>query len=191
MNQILEAVYRLNNWVNENGWAGWDPYDILENAFVLKAEKPFKGRAKNIVRKLIRETTELFPVTARKVLGVKPRINAKAMGLFASAYINLYKIFKDSSYLKKAQICLNWLAQNHTKNYNGICWGYPFDWQSLHFLPCGTPSGVVSSTVGNAFFEFYKVIGEEKYLNICKQICNFFIKDLNISPRKYGQSQPR
>lgn len=179
---ILKAMRKLEKWIEQNGYAGFDRYDLRGTPFFLWLQRlpantamPFK-----VIHRLAFSLERRYPLLMRRLFGVKKEINAKAMGLFASAYINFHKTFGEHSYLKKAQDCLNWLEQNPTEGYKGICWGYPFDWQSLHLFLRGTPSSVVSSTVGNAFFEFYKITEAERYLDICKRICEFFINHLNI-----------
>jgi hypothetical protein len=114
------------------------------------------------------------------LFGVKKQINAKGMGLFARAYLNLFETTGDEMYRKKALSCLEWLEQNPSKGYSGLCWGYPFDWQNVVFIPKGTPSAVVSSIVGDGFWTAYQVFGDCRYLEICDDICRFFVNDLNI-----------
>jgi len=120
------------------------------------------------------------PLLLRKIFRVKKAINAKAMGLFADGYLNLYRVTKKHSYLEKAEEAIGWLDENYSVGYSGKCWGYPFDWQSRIFIPKGTPSSVVSATIGNAYWNFYNFTGDEKYLKTCKSICTFFMQDLNI-----------
>jgi len=110
---------------------------------------------------------------------VKKAVNAKAMALFARAYLNLYECFKKEEYLDRALNCLSWLEKNFSKGYSAYCWGYPFDWQSLMFFPQGTPCGVVSSIAGHAFLDAYDLLGKRKYLKISENVCRFILHDLN------------
>ena len=102
------------------------------------------------------------------------------MGLFAKSYMCLFATSRNETFKQKAEQCLEWLTANHVPGYSGSCWGYPFNWQSVVFLPKETPSSVVSSIVGDAFWTAYKIIGDTAYLKICESICEFFINDLNI-----------
>jgi hypothetical protein len=179
---ILQANEKLINWIENEGYSGYDPYDIKGTSLFLNLRRldskysiPLK-----VFRRLIFSMEYKYPLFMRKLLKVKKEINAKAMGLFASAYLNLYKAFGDESYLTKAKNCLDWLENNPSNGYKGLCWGYPFDWQSLVFIARGTPSSVVSNNVGNAFFKFYKITNDKKYMDICRSICEFFLNDLNI-----------
>ena len=179
--EVSQAITSLDNWIQRNGWAGYDPYDIKEHPLMLKLPS-YKNR--NSVTKIaagaLLIAIDRFPHTTRKLLNVDKRINAKAMGLFASAYLKLHDQFGDETYLVNAMQCIDWLEQNKSQGYSGACWGYPCNWQSLIFIPRNTPSGVVTSICGNAFWDFYKFTNERKYLDFCESICNFLIGDLNI-----------
>lgn len=94
--------------------------------------------------------------------------------------MRLYEVTKEEKYLSKARDCLNWLNNNYSKGYTGKCWGYPFNWQSIRFIPKGTPSSVVSSIVGDGYWKFYWLTKDKKYLSDCEGICEFFVNNLNI-----------
>jgi uncharacterized protein YyaL (SSP411 family) len=108
------------------------------------------------------------------------------MGLFARGYLDLYQATGKEEFKEKALYCLEWLVKNPSPGYAGACWGYPFNWQSQVFIPLGTPSAVVSSVVGDAFWRAYEVLGDEGYLEICDRICQFFLKDLHIDEIDQG-----
>ncbi|GAB6162903.1 hypothetical protein JCM12298_20630 [Desulfothermus naphthae] len=171
------SIERLDQWLSQNGWTGYDPYDLRGLPFFTKNNP-------SLLRKILRKgilKLELFaPHLLRKFFRVKKEINSKAMGLFGDAYLNLYLATGKSYYLSKANEAIQWLDKNYSKGYSGKCWGYPFDWQSRIFIPRDTPSSVVSATIGNAYWNFYKLTGEKKYFATCESICNFFINDLNI-----------
>jgi hypothetical protein len=142
------------------------------------------SRRRSILTKLIRGVftilEEAFPMGMRNLIGIRPSLNAKAMGLFAKAYLNLYNFEQgESVFLDKATKCFNWLEANSSRGYKGPCWGYPFDWQSTVLIHKGTPSSVVSWTAGDAFWQMYLITGEQRYLNICEGVCKFFVSDLN------------
>ena len=178
---LIHSVEKLDNWIEKNGWAGYDPYDIKGHPWVLK---PIRSQNQNQALRLIRwgllSRIEVFPQASRKLLRIEKEINAKAMGLFASAYLSLSQQLKGDAYLQKAYDCLQWLKQNQSQDYAGGCWGYPFNWQTVVFIPKGTPSAVVSSICGDAFWDFYKFTGDKTYLGTCESICDFLINSLNI-----------
>ena len=173
--KIRQSIDLLDSWVERNGWAGYDPYDI-------KGMKLFLVLQRNRYTKIFGSSLFLnrFPMFFRKIFRVRKDVNAKAMALFARGYLNLYRKLKDKKYLNKAVFCLNWLMENRSRGYSGFCWGYPFNWQSRIFIPKNTPSGVVTSIAAHAFLDAYEILGDKKYLNIAKSCCNFILNDLNI-----------
>jgi rhamnogalacturonyl hydrolase YesR len=179
--EILQSITRLDGWITVNGWAGYDPYDVRGHPLVLKLScNRNQNRASRLIKGGLLLTIEAFPRASRRLLRVRKETNAKAMGLFASAYLKLYEHVKEEAYLKKAYECLKWLEENKSEGYAGDCWGYPFDWQTLVLIPKRTPSAVVSSICGDAFWDFYEFIGDKKYLDVCQSICQFLINSLNI-----------
>lgn len=174
---ILESIEKLDGWIEINGWAGYDPYDLLGTNFFIWFQRKFQ-RIRPMTF-LMENFINRFPLQSRKLFNVKPEINAKAMALFARGYLLMYKKTKKNDYIEKAKFCLKWLIDNKNKEYNEYCWGYPFDWQSREFKPRGTPSGIVTSIAAHAFLDAYEIIGEKKYLRVAKSCCDFILNKLN------------
>lgn len=179
---ISNSVEKLDNWIQNNGWEGFDPYDIKEIPWIRKTTSAGKNNfILEVFRESLFEIFNFFPLTFRKILNVEPRINAKAMGLFSSAYLDLYGSLNKKEYLNHSKDCLSWLAQNTSQGYKGMSWGYPFDWQSKMLIKKSTPNGIVTTVVGEAFWKWYKLSKEKHYLETCQKICEFLIslpKDL-------------
>jgi len=112
------------------------------------------------------------------LFNVHPNYNPKGLGLFARGYIELYRATGEREYLDRAKMLLNTLMEKRSTGYHGISWGYPFDWQSRIFIPRGTPSAVVTTTVGTAFVEMYQITKEERYLDAARKVRTFLITDL-------------
>lgn len=182
MERVWDSISRLDRWLEQNGWAGYDPYDIKGTPLFLYIQRlsPQAPLFLRGIRRAIFAFEERYPLLMRKLFGVKKQINAKAMGLFAKAYLNLYEVTGEKRFKDKAMKCLDWLMENPSMGYNGLCWGYPFHWQSRVLIPKGTPSAVVSSVVGDGFWKAYQVLGHKKYLDICESICRFLSNNLNI-----------
>jgi len=68
---------------------------------------------------------------------------------------------------------VNWLKANKDSETHGFGWGYPFDWQSQMLIPAGTPNGIVTTAVGEAFWKHFKFFGDKESLNVCTKICEF------------------
>ena len=169
-----ESLERLSAWLQEKGWAGYDPYDIKGTKIILCLQR---NRYTNYGSNFL---LNKYPMFFRRLLRVRQQINAKGMALFARAYLNLCKKGKDGDCLEKGLFCLNWLLENSSKGYSGYCWGYPFHWQSRVFIPKATPSGVVTSAAAHAFLDAYELLKEKSYLDVARSCCDFILNDLNI-----------
>jgi hypothetical protein len=172
--RVQSSLESLKNWIRENGYAGYDPYDIKGHPLILKLTGiGNKNYAASLLREVVFELFYTFPVASRCMMHIKPACNAKAMGLFASSYLDLYSLQQDEKCLEQMQICLNWLKNNKKPGNHGFGWGYPFDWQSTMLIPAGTPNGIVTTTVGEAFWKHYKLFGDKESLSYCTEICKF------------------
>lgn len=174
----LDQTFReLYEWISDNGFLGWDPYDIKGSRFFVwvqnKSTKIFR------VLSLIERCA---PVMTRKILGVNKQVNAKAMALLALSYINLYKRNQYDEYLKKYKECIHWLVNhNHVNDSECLGWGYPFDWQSLIFIPRETPLCVPTVLVGHAMLDYYELSNEDMTKSYLLKIKNFLLQKLNRS----------
>ena len=178
---IEKAVRRLDGWLERNGWAGYDPYDIKASGLYRRlvhsrfAQRFLPLRA---LRKGFLGFEERFPLLARQLLGVRKNIIPKAMGLFARGYLDLYEVTGEPRFQTKALECLDWLLQHPCRGYSGLCWGLPFDWQSFVFFPAGTPYAIVTAIIADAFWKAYTLVGEKEHLAACEGICRFFVNGL-------------
>jgi hypothetical protein len=175
----LLSIGKLNNWIQLNGYAGWDPYDVKGMVWYTKAHYS-NSKIIQLFRRFIDLTTMVFPALSRNILKIEKQVNPKAMGLLLSSYANLYEIKGEDKYLTYSFEIAKWLEQNANTDYKGVSWGYPFNWNSIIYIPKDTPSAIASVTVGDGFFKLYKITGEKKYLRICNDICVFLLKELNL-----------
>ena len=176
---VERAFVELDHWITKNGWAGYDPYDIRGQDWYVRlfgAQNWFFRKIRGAFSLI---ESELPPIGLRKFLRIRKEINAKGMGLFASAWLTRWETTSDESYLKKAEDALTWLVANRCRDYPGVSWGYPFHWQSRIFLPRGTPSVVVSATVGDAWLHHHELTRSGESLAILEGIAEFFVQGLN------------
>ena len=177
---ILHSIKKLDQWIEYNGWPGYDPYDIKALPWIRKITAWGQHHLiLEILRESLFELFYTFPTYARRILNIKPQINPKAMALFSKAYLDLFLITNNTRFLKKSEECLAWLYNNRSETRAGVGWGYPFDWQSNRFIPKYTPNGIVTTAVGDAFWAWYEYSKEDKHLAVCVDICRF-LKSLPI-----------
>lgn len=172
LNELLLAV-------EKEDYSGYDPYDIKGTSCYSKNFYN-KNLISKIKRKILDNIELLFPYYLRKLFKIPKRKNAKAMGLFLMTYNNLYKIEKKEKYIDKIEYITKCLLNHSNNNYEGLCWGYPFDWNSVIFIPKNTPSSIASVTIGEAFIKLYNTTKNEKFLKYAEKISRFMINDLNI-----------
>ena len=171
---IESCLDKLRNYVENENFRGYDPYDAL-NSPILKAL--------SLNRKYLRiafiQSLKRLPINLRPFLGIQKDYNPKGLGLFLWGYAKLYKTEKKTEHLKKIEYLLGLLEQLKSKGYSGNCWGYNFDWQSRAFhVPKYTPTIVNSSFIGHALIDTYRYTGNEKALAMAIPIKDFIMNDL-------------
>lgn len=171
---VTKAIIMLDNWIERNGWSGYDPYDI-------KGMCLFRPLQKNSYSSFISNALlNRFPTLFRKIFKIRKEIYADAMANFARGYLNLYKKFRYEKYLNKAIFALNWLIENSNRNFKGFCWGLPFDWQTRILIPKNTPCGVTTAMSTHAFLDAYETLKNPRYLEVVKGCCVFLTRYLKV-----------
>ena len=186
MLEKYQYIMMLENWITENGHRGYDPFDLMDWIINHLGNSPDKFLDK-IRNKILSKLEKIAPILIRKILNIKPKENAKAIGLLFASYVNLFYVTRNKIYLGKANQCKKWLLENYSEKYKGMSWGYPFDWQSKKLIPKHTPSGVVTAIVGDGFWRDYKLLKDKDSLDVCRQICDFFLNELNIQKIDQGK----
>ena len=134
--------------------------------------------------------TQLFkrsPFNLRKLALIRRDYNPKALGLFLSATVKLYRLSGDERYKRLSYQFIDHLVKHKRRDYYGASWGYNFDWQSRSFfLPRFTPTVVVTSFVANAFLDAHEILGEDRFLDVACSSCDFVLDHLNRAYRKEG-----
>ena len=181
-NEIVNSLDKLEKYVRNNNFSGYDPYDALNS------KKLF-----NINNRLLRILlTQIFvynPINLRIFFNIKKGINPKAIGLFLSAYCKLYDngLIEQKFFESISSILVKLLLKYNSKDFTNYCWGFNFNWQDVsRNARKWLPTIVVTSYVGNSFLDLYKIKKEKKYQEIVKSICRFILEDLNITKNKNG-----
>jgi len=173
---------RLRKWIKSNGIYGYDPYDLFcQVPHFRKIIYSENILVKTTLSKIYSLAYKFMPLFLRKLFNVKKTANAKGIGLLGLGYFYSYIRTQNESDKHQLIELTNWLIKNSNNNYPGVSWGYPFDWQSRIFIPKGTPSIVVSCTVGDLFIKLFQEFGEKKYIDVALGVCEFILKGLNRS----------
>jgi len=127
------------------------------------------------------------PVNFRNIMLVEKDYNPKGLGLFLTAYCNLYKINPKEEYLEHIVFLADKLIELKSEGYAGACWGYNFDWQSrAFFLPKETPTVVATSFISSALMDAYDITKNEVYLDTAVSSSDFVLEDLNRTQKAEG-----
>jgi hypothetical protein len=182
-NKIFNSFTKLKSYCEKEDFKGWDPYDGLNS----KIFRFFKLNKIRFCRLAWIQIFKRSPINLRNITLVEKGYNPKGLGLFLSAYCNLYKIEKKEEYLSKINFLAEKIIQTKTLGYSGSCWGYNFDWQSrLEFMPDKTPTVVATSFVSYGLLDAYDITGNTTYLNEAISSCDFIINDLNRTYTEEG-----
>jgi hypothetical protein len=175
--KVETSFGKLRAYCENENFSGWDPYDGLNSAVfnslpIIRTNRFFRLAWIQLFKR--------NPVNLRGLLLVPKGENPKGLGLFLSAYCNLYKIDPKEEYLSRINVLAEKLINLRSQGYSGACWGYNFDWQSKAFFqPKYTPTVVASTFIGYALLDAYDITRNETYKNYGISVCDFILKDLN------------
>lgn len=178
----LEQVYdRLYSYCKAEDFAGYDPFDGLNSRVFQLTPLKYLRPARLAWLQIIRRS----PINLRPVLLIEKGINPKGLALFAMGELSRYRATNDPKHAENTKQLLARLLDTKIVGATPdgrptAAFGYNFDWQSRSFYaPLGTPAIVPTAFASQAFVEAYQVFGDEKYLKIANEICDFVLNGLN------------
>jgi rhamnogalacturonyl hydrolase YesR len=168
---ILTSLKKLEKWVEDNNYKGYDPADGLTSFL-----RPLTF-GNLFLDRLLLQLVWRCPINLRPLLGVKPLDSFIGRGYMAWGYLTMLKITGDENYKHKAAACLEWLKENKAPGYENYSWGKMFDFASRAGRQGRfEPITVWSSLIGQSFLEAYEIIGDEKFLKVADSICRWILK---------------
>jgi len=172
--RVYGTIRRLTDWLEENDYCGYDPFDGLNAKFL----RPLTFNSK-FLRQVLVQGVRRLPLNARPLLGIRKSRSTKGMGFLAKGSIRLYAATGDAAWRTKAVSQLEWLVENQSRGYSGACWGNHFDYQARSgSIPKGVPSVVWTALIGHAFVDAYEQLGEERFLHTAVSSCEHILRDL-------------
>lgn len=176
-NLYATSLAKLKAYCEQEGFKGYDPYDGLNSRFFQALPLVPRNR---FLRLVWIQTFKRSPLNLRKLVGIEKEFNPKALGIFLSAYCQLYRHTRQAADLEKINFFAGKILAAVSPGFSGACWGYNFDWESRAFFqPKFTPTIVASSFIANALLDAYDITGEARLLDTARSTCEFFLKDLN------------
>lgn len=171
---IVDSLFKLENWLTENRWKAYDPFDGLS----ARGAKLFTFD-NHFLRIALQQTVRRLPVNIRPLLGIPKHTSTKGMGFCALGYLKLYQATLNEEYLEKMRYCLDWLRENYSEGYSGYAWGNNFSYESRGgTISFNTPTIVWTSLIGNVFFDAFEATGEAVYFDVAKSACEFILNDI-------------
>ena len=182
------TIQKFVDWLDKNGTAGYDPYDLWSTRYGTRARRLFYrfGTAAALISAPLILAERLVPKAARMGVAKKPYATSHAHLILA--YLDLYEgQFPDKNWLERSVALAAELDQIKIVGYSGDCWGYPFDWENRRgFWPKNTPLITVTPYCFEAYIRLFEVTGDEQYRERAESIVKFALNDLNNIKRSSG-----
>jgi hypothetical protein len=138
-----DALRRILERAEMDGWTGSDPYDALLSP-IGRALTPFGPVPRFVLSQIVLRVP--FARTLAKPPG---SVNTKALALFLGAVTRGRNLLGESRPRELSEELVGEIERRAVTAGDGLGWGYPFPWQSRSFwAPAGTPNAVVTATVG-------------------------------------------
>jgi len=168
---IRESIQKLELYIEEHDYKGYDPFDGLASCM-----RPLAFR-NMLAERILQQTIRQCPVNLRPLLGVKPEDSPIGRGYMVSGYLKMFEITGEKKYLGKAIDSLGWLMKNKSPGYTKYCWGNHFDYVSrTGSLPKFEPTIVWTSLIGQSFLDAYTTISNDEYLRTAISICDWVLE---------------
>ncbi len=169
--KIAESIDKLQKWVEDRDYKGYDPGDGL-NSYL----RPL-ALGNRLAERVLLQIVWKAPVNLRPILGIKPMDSTKGRGYMAWGYLLRAASTGNPEHMASAVACLNWLENNQSSTGRGMAWGNHFDFVTRSGLnPAGSPIIVWTSLIGQAFLEAFEQTGDERYLHVASRACEWILE---------------
>ncbi|MEI6681813.1 MAG: hypothetical protein WCO44_04260 [Bacteroidota bacterium] len=177
---VLSSLNRFIDWLNRNGFATYDPYDLMTTGYAGFARKIYYFNA-------LLGLPFVFPILFADLFfpGIRKMFIQKKRFAIVEAHLsigfsNLYRYTNKIEYLDKAISLCEHLDELKIEGFHGPCWGYPFNWRSSSgFWRAGTPFITVTPYCFEACLELFELTNNKHHLEYALSIASFAFHDLN------------
>jgi hypothetical protein len=175
-----DALQRILDRAELDGWAGSDPYDALLSPLG-RAVSRFGGLPRFVLSQLV-----LRVPAARTFANPPATVNTKGLALLLGAVTRGRHLLGATRPRELSRELIAGIESRATPAGGGLGWGYPFPWQSRSFwAPAGTPNAVVTVTVGWHALRAAEVFEDANARALGLGAARFLASGLNASPMEY------
>ena len=173
------VLHQLRTYLEKESYKGYDPYDTLTSPL------PFHwlGKWGPVIAIQVQKRN---PINIRPLLGIKKATNPKAIGLLLHGY-SIMAQREGEQWKSTADELFNWLLENPSEGYQGISWGYPFDWASpVKYLKAYEPNIVATAFAARGIQAYYELTKDERAKDCLLKICTFIENHLEKTETEKG-----
>lgn len=170
MEQIENSLRKLEQWIEDNHYKGYEPFDGLSSYLY-----PYTF-GNLLLERILQQLVRQSPINLRPLFGVKPLESTKGRGYIAWGYLNMYKTTGSAQYKDKAVASLDWLDRNRAPGHEFHSWGNHFEYSARGGrIPKYEPTIVWTSLMGQVYLDAYEILEDTHYLEIAKSICSWIL----------------
>jgi len=169
---VVEA--ELRRWLDEAGYASWDPYDGLS------CSTPWSlVRRSRLAARVWTQCIKSSPINLRPLFGIRPRVLTKSLSDLASAAIMRHRLGIDPLARSAAHDFLARLRAEVRPGYSGACWALatPYVTRYIDSGP-NQPNLFWTLNAAVSFLEAYELEGRATDLDLARSACDFIRRDL-------------
>jgi len=176
--QVRKSVANFSDWLDRYGETSWDfqtlyASDLTRGAKALYYRSPKLGTI--AVAPII--FCEAFVPSARRFFWERQRFPI-ADAHYAMGFALLSRISRREADYDRAVHFLQVLKSSRCPGYSSFCWGYPFNWETIHgTIWAGTPLITTVPYVYEAFREVWRIDHKDEWLQIMKSIATHGLED--------------
>jgi len=173
---ISEALNRLQSYVEKSAFKGFDPYDIHNSRFPVKA-------LPHTLQFVLSQINKRSPYNFRKLIGIEKNYHTKAMGLLLSSYCNMSRLRGNNAKLfyEKALFLFQWLANNISSYSENVSWGFDYNYSNRkEKVRKGLPTVVHHNFVLRGLVKYWDLFQEIEAFDIINKADVFVLNDIPV-----------
>ena len=177
---LIPSLEKLSRYSVAEGYQGYSLYDSHTSPI------PFH-RFGNVLSFYINQVIKRSPLNLRPVFGIPKDFNPKGVGLFLNAISDVIEsdlpvslALVNGTIREEARMLFNWLLENQSRGYSGMCWGYNYPWpkRDVGLVPSYTPSSVVTGFNSRAIFNYYRISSDDAAREALRSSADFILNDI-------------